>query len=406
MRLYEHEAKTLARGAGIPVPRGRLVTTAAEAEDAAIGLGQPVVVKAQVPVGGRGKAGGIRFADDPAAAREATAELLAGQVRGFAVSSVLIEERLDIAEEYYIGATIDEVAKRCVLVAGRAGGVGVEEAAAQGVEFARCHVDPFIGLQPFMARDLALTLTRTKAVSLTTDIVTRLYRLYQTYDATLAEINPLVLTRDGRVVAADFRVEIDDDALFRQRDRLAAVGIPARQEADRTPTELERRAAEIDNIDHRGVAGRVVEFDGDIALIIGGGGASLTTFDAILRHGGRPANYCEIGGNPTVRKVRELTRLLMSRPGVKSLAVITNVLSNTRVDLVARGVIKGLIDAGIDPRTFPIVVRSSGSWEDEGYRILDKYGIKWFDRTQSMDEAAEYIVELARRREAADGHTG
>lgn len=405
MRLYEHEAKALARDAGIPVPRGRLVATAAEAEDAAASLGSPVVVKAQVPVGGRGKAGGIRFADEPAIAREAAAELLAGQLRGFTVSSVLVEERLDISEEYYVGITIDEIAKRPVVMVGRGGGMGVEEAAAKGVEFARCHIDPFIGLQPFMARDLALTLTRTKAVSSATDVVVRLYRLYQAYDATLAEINPLVLTADGRVVAADCRMEIDDDALFRQRGRLTAMGIPIRQEAARPPTDLERRAAEIDNIDHRGVAGRVVEFDGDIALIIGGGGASLTTFDAILRYGGHPANYCEIGGNPTVRKVRELTRLLMLKPGVRSLAVITNVLSNTRVDLVARGVIKGLLDVGIDPSTFPIVVRSSGSWEDEGYRILDKYGIKWFDRTHSMDEAAEYIVKLARRREATLGDT-
>jgi succinyl-CoA synthetase beta subunit/citryl-CoA synthetase large subunit len=292
-----------------------------------------------------------------------------------------------------------------VVVVGRAGGMDVEEAAAQGVEFARTLVDPFIGLQSYKARELALQVASGPAVSQLAAAIAKLYNLYQRWDAGMAEINPLVLTGDGKVVAADCRVDIDEDALFRQREWLAGLGIPVRQERGREPTELERLAADIDTIDHRGVAGRVVEFDGDIALIIGGGGASLTVFDAILRFGGRPANYCEIGGNPTVRKVHELTKLLMSKPGVKSLAIVTNVLSNTRVDLVARGVIKGLLDRGIDTHKFPIVMRSSGSWEDEGYRILDKYGIKWFDRTHSMDEAATYIVDMRRQLEADDGHS-
>ena len=406
MRLYEYEGKALVREGGIPTPYGRNVLSGRAACEVATEIDGPVVVKAQVLFGGRGKAGGIRFAATPEDARDQANDLLSGPLRGTAVTSVLVERRLDIVSEYYVGITYDEMEKRAVVIAGRSGGVDAEEAAAGGAEFVRRHIDPFVGLQPYMARDIARRVVEGKAAASMAEVVTRLYRLFWSYDAGLVEINPLALTADGNLVAADCRLEIDDDALFRQEGRLARLGIPVRQERGREPTELEIRAAEIDNIDHRGVAGRVVEFDGDIALIIGGGGASLTVFDAILRCGGRPANYCEIGGNPTVRKVQELTCLLMSKPGVQSLAVITNVLNNTRVDLVARGVIKGLLDSGIDPATFPIVVRSSGSWEDDGYRILDKYGIEWFDRTRTIDAAASYIVELTRRVGTVDGNTG
>ena len=406
MRLYEFEGKALARAEGIPTPSGRNVHSAEAAGEAAAEVGGQVVVKAQVLFGGRGKAGGIRFAATPEEAGDQADDLLSEPLRGTAVTSVLVEQQLEIVSEYYVGITHDEMEKRAVVIAGGSGGIETEEAAAGGAEFARCYVDPFVGLQPYMARDIARRVVEGKSAASMADVITRLYRLFWSYDAGLVEINPLALTADGSLVAADCRIEIDDDALFRQQDRLARLGIPVRQERGREPSELEMQAAEIDNIDHRGVAGRVVEFDGDIALIIGGGGASLTVFDAILRHGGRPANYCEIGGNPTVRKVQELTRLLMSKPGVKSLAVVTNVLNNTRVDLVARGVIKGLLDSGIDPAAFPIVVRSSGSWEDDGYRILDKYGIRRFDRSHSMDAAAKYIVDLTRRVGTVDGNTG
>jgi succinyl-CoA synthetase beta subunit/citryl-CoA synthetase large subunit len=216
-------------------------------------------------------------------------------------------------------------------------------------------------------------------------------------DATMAEINPLILTKEQKFFCADSRIEIDDDALVRQKGNLERFNIPLREEKEREPTELEIKARGIDQLDHRGVAGRVVEFDGDIALIIGGGGASLTVFDAILRYGGKPANYCEIGGNPTVKKVQKLTELLLSKKGIKGVAVITNVLSNTRVDLVARGVIKGMLARGIDPSKFPVVFRVPGSWEEEGFKILEKYGIKYFTRDQTMDEAAKYIVDLLKK---------
>jgi len=173
---------------------------------------------------------------------------------------------------------------------------------------------------------------------------------------------------------------------------LEELGIDPGGRQARQPTPFERRAAEIDRMDHRGVAGRVVEFAGDLGLIIGGGGASLAAFDAVRRHGGRPANYCEIGGNPSVRKVAELTRHILDKPGVERLAVIMNVVNNTRVDLVARGVIKGCLEAGREPGQAVAVFRIPGAWEEEGFRLLRHYGIEPLGREVSIDEAARRAV--------------
>jgi len=157
-------------------------------------------------------------------------------------------------------------------------------------------------------------------------------------------------------------------------------------------TAFERKGMEIDNLDHRGVAGRIIEFDGALGLIIGGGGASLTAFDAVRAHGGSPANYCEIGGNPSVLKVKELTKLILSNPKIKKIAVIMNVVSNTRVDMVARGIVKGILEAGKIPSETVAVFRVPGAWETEGFKILSKYGVKFCDRTVSIDEAAKIAV--------------
>lgn len=392
MRLYEYEGKILAARVGIPIPRGFRAESPEEASSFAVKLGKPVAVKAQVLAGGRGKAGGIRFAADAREAADAAGSLLRSEIRGLEVNGVLVEEKLPVKSEFYVGITYDEIAKRSVLLLTRAGGVEVEEMAGEGVT--REYLDPFLGLQPYKAKELAKRLgLGGKSLNAGANALLALYKLYKTYDASTVEINPLVLTGDGEIYAADMRVDIDDDSLYRQR-QLIEMGIPHREERGREPTELEQKAAAIDQLDHRGVAGRLVEFDGDIALLIGGGGASLTIFDAITRFGGKPANYCEIGGNPTVTKVKELTKVLLQKKGIKALGVITNVISNTRVDLIARGVIKGMIESGVDPKNFPVVFRSAGSYEEDGYKILDKYGVKWFDRTRSMDEAAGYVVEM------------
>lgn len=227
------------------------------------------------------------------------------------------------------------------------------------------------------------------------DVLNRMVRLFLDMDATIVEINPLVLTENGEVIACDAHIEIEDEAMYRQAKRLEGLGIKRR--GDGKLSEFERKAREIDALDHRGVAGRVIEFDGDLGLLIGGGGASLTTFDAIRKNGGRPANYCEIGGNPSVRKVKELTKLILSKQGVKKIAVITNVVSNTRVDLVARGVIKGIIEAGRNPSETIATFRIPGAWEEEGFKILRKYNVPYCERTVSIDEAAKMAVESLKK---------
>jgi succinyl-CoA synthetase beta subunit/citryl-CoA synthetase large subunit len=198
------------------------------------------------------------------------------------------------------------------------------------------------------------------------------------------------------LIALDCHLEIDDDATFRHEEFVHLGEDHSRFKASRRVTEFERKAAEIDQIDHRGVAGRMIEFDGTMGLIIGGGGASLTAFDAVRSHGGVPANYCEIGGNPSVQKVAELTKLILSKPNVQTIAIIMNVVSNTRVDLVARGIIKGILEAGKIPSETVAVFRIPGAWEEEGFKILKKYGVTYCDRTVSIDDAARIAVEKSK----------
>jgi succinyl-CoA synthetase beta subunit/citryl-CoA synthetase large subunit len=209
------------------------------------------------------------------------------------------------------------------------------------------------------------------------------------WDALLLEVNPLILDANGEWCVADVHLELDDDAAFRQQAMLARLPFSS-HEANRR-SDFERYASEIDGADHRGVAGRLVQFDGDLGLLIGGGGASLTIMDAVLDAGLKPANYCEIGGNPSVWKIKELTKLILSQPGVNRLAVMMNVVSNTRVDLVARGVIKGALESGREPREVIVAFRIPGSWEEEGKAILHHYGVPFFDRDADLDQVVEAI---------------
>ena len=187
---------------------------------------------------------------------------------------------------------------------------------------------------------------------------------------------------------------MEEEARERHQKLMDEFGIsPEEARQGRPPTDFEMRGVQVDASDHRGVAGRVVEFDGNLGLVIGAGGGSLTIFDAIQKYGGKPANYCEIGGNPSVKKACELTKLILSKKGVDKIAVIMNVVSNTRVDIVARGVIKGVVDSGFDPAKKIAIFRIPGSWEGEGFKLLEKYGVEYCDRTVSMSEAARRAVE-------------
>lgn len=353
------------------------------------------MVKAQVPIGGRGKAGAVVRVEDARAARDAAERLLCGQVRGYPVEALLVEEAVSNQREFFLAVTYDTVEKQAILLASSAGGVDVESLSRSLPEgIVRRVLDVRRGLHEFEARQIAAKVGLAgRDLMGFAEVVRRAADAFLELDCTLLEINPLALTAGGRFVVIDVHLEVDEDALYRQEHLEKMYRIPRREASGRAPTEFERRAAEVDGIDHRGVAGRVIEFDGDLGLLIGGGGASLTAFDAIRRHGGRPANYCEIGGNPSVRKVAELTKLILSRPGVERMAVIMNVVSNTRVDLIARGVIKGTLEAGRDPASTIAAFRVPGSWEEEGFTLLRKYGVKFCDRGVSIDEAARRAVK-------------
>jgi succinyl-CoA synthetase beta subunit len=386
MKILEYEAKALLAGQGLRVPAGQLAAGPEEAEAVARELGRPVVIKAQVPVTGRMKAGGIRFGATPAEARLAAGELMRSQVRGYPVAAILVEERLESVAEIYVGVTYDSREQMAVLLAADAGGIDVES---------REHIAPryfsMLGTYPdHLSREAAAELgLEGGALLQLASIITRLARCFAAWDSILLEINPLILDRMGQWWLADAHLELDDDAAYRQAPLLAQVPASVRLRDQRS--EFERRAAEIDQADHRGVAGRLVSFGGDLGLLIGGGGASLTIMDAVLDAGLKPANYCEIGGNPSVWKIKELTKLILTQPEVRRLAVIMNVVSNTRADLIARGVIKGILDLDRDPRQVLVAFRIPGSWEAEGQALLEHYGVPYFGRQVSIDQVVEAI---------------
>lgn len=402
MRLFEYESKRILEAVGVPVPRGRLVSSPDGAGEAAHALGGAVVLKAQVLATGRGKAGGIRFADTPTEAAEDARHMLGMPIKGYTVGQLLVEEKLPIAQELYVAAAFEERTKGRLMMASETGGMEINEiAAADPGRITKTSVGAWVGLQPFNARELAFGLhLHGGANTAAQQLFLKLWDAFVTYDATLAEINPLVLTTDARLVAADAHIEIEDDSLFRQRERLAALGILERDDNAKPPSEFERNALAIDKADYRGVAGRVVEFPGNLGLLIGAGGGSLTLFDAILRNGGKPANYCEVGGNPPVSKIYRLAKLILSKPGVRGLAVMTNVFSNSRVDFLARGVIKAMLELGIDPATYPLFFRSAGAYEDDAYAILRKYGVQYAGRETAFEEAARRAVRMIEEIEA------
>jgi succinyl-CoA synthetase beta subunit len=390
MRLLEYESKEILAKRGIPTPAGITVSSPGP-----VSLPPPVVIKAQIPLGGRQKAGGVVEALDRKEAEYKVEQMLSGTVRGYRVNKVLVEGKLDIAQEFYLGITYDTVAKDPIAIFSTEGGVDIEELAEQQPKkVQKRHFSVRSGLREYVAREM-ISLTGISGTTLLglSNILSLLAKIFLEHDATIAEINPLVQTTDGKRVALDCHLEIDDDALYRNPDSEEKEKDPNRIEGSRTASDFEKKAAEIDNLDQRGVAGRLIEFDGDLGLIIGGGGASLTAFDAVQRHGGHPANYCEIGGNPSVLKTTELTKHILSKPGVEKIAVIMNVVSNTRVDLMARGVIKGILEAGKDPSETLAVFRIPGAWEEEGFKILSKYGVVYCDRTVSIDEAAERALK-------------
>ena len=399
MRFYEYEAKTLLKKHGLPLDNFKVAATADEAASIAREMGGPLVLKSQVLSGGRMKAGGVKFADTPEEARAAAEAILKLPISGQLPRSVLIEPKAKVVKEYYAGIIYNSLAKRPAVIFSDMGGIDIEEVAETHPD----HVTQatFSSLRPvsdYKMKEVVASLGITgPELTALTPILSRLARLFLSTGLTLAEINPLARLENGSFVCLDCHLDMEEEARERHTALLQemAVGREETRQA-RPPTPFEIKGAQVDAADTRGVAGRVVEFDGDMGLVIGAGGGSLTLFDAIQKYGGRPANYCEIGGNPSVSKACELTKLILSKPGVKKIAVMMNVVSNTRVDIVARGVIKGVVESGYDPAEKIAIFRIPGSWEEDGFKILKKYGVEYCDRSVSMHEAARRAVAKMR----------
>jgi len=375
MKLHEYQSKQLFAQHGIAIPKGRVATTAAEAKAIAQELGGRVVVKSQVLVGGRGKAGGIRLAASPEEAQEMATQVLAMEIKGLPVRKVLVDEAAEIRSEIYLGVTNDR-ANRCpVMIASAEGGVDIEEVARTDPgRIIRAQIDPLLGLREYQARDLAASIElprdHWKAFI---DIALSLYKAYWESDATLAEINPLVITKDGRLLALDGKVVLDDNALFRH-PTLAEM----RDLDEEAPAEQEARKYGLS----------YVKLDGSIGCLVNGAGLAMATMDVIQLHGGAPANFLDIGGGAGADKVAAALRMVFSDPNVK--AGLINVFGGiTRCDEVARGLLLALEQ--VKPK-IPIVVRLVGTNEQEGREILAQAQL---ETVTTLERAAQRAIELA-----------
>jgi succinyl-CoA synthetase beta subunit len=396
MRFFEYEAREIVKRAGIPVTDFGFATTPMEAHEIAARIGEPVVIKSQVLTGGRMKAGGVQFADTPDEAAARAKQVLALEINGHVPRGVLVDTRAEVAKEYYAGVVWDGIRKRPVMLFSDMGGIDIEEVAERHPEHVgRRDFSNILPFSDFEAKEVVASVGVTGPVlNKLVPILTRLAGLFVEHDMTLAEINPLGELEDGSFVALDAHMDMENEARPRQRALLEELGVEEEETRQaREATRFELAGEQVDAMDHRGVAGNVTEFDGDLGLVIGAGGGSLTLFDAVRAHGGKPANYCEIGGNPSVRKACGLTKLVLQKPGVEKIAVMMSIVSNTRVDIVARGVIKACLELGYDPAEKISIFRIPGAWEEEGFKILEHYGVRYADRSTSLNEAARLAVE-------------
>src|SRR5579884_2490479 len=396
MRFFEYESRTIVAKAGIPVTKFGFAKTSEEAREIAQDIGGPVVIKSQVLSGGRVTAREDQFADTPEEAEGHAKNVLELEIGGHMPRGVLVDPKVSVKHEYYAGVVWDGIRKRPVMLFSDMGGIDIEEVAEQHPDHvARAHFSTRRPFSDWQAKQLIASLGVTgSALTRLTPILARLARLFLSYDMTLAEINPLGELEDGSFVALDAHMDMENEARPRQRALLHELGVGDEETRQaREPTPFELAGEQVDAQDHRGVAGNVTEFDGNLGLVIGAGGGSLTLFDAVRAHGGNPANYCEIGGNPSVRKAKGLAKLVLTKPGVDKIAVMMSIVSNTRVDIVARGVIKACLELGYDPAEKIAIFRIPGAWEEEGFKILEKYGVEYADRSVSLHEAARRAVE-------------
>ncbi len=383
MKLQEYQAKRIFGQYGIPVPEGDVATTPAEAKAIAEKIGGAVVVKSQVLVGGRGKAGGIKLAKTPAEAEEVAGRILGMDIKGLTVKKVLVDPAAQIANEIYLGMILDRATRRVVVMASAAGGMDIEEVAATTPEkIITVAVDPCLGLREYQARDIALKMDLPREqLAQFTKICQGLYTCYMDIDASLAEINPLAVLGDGTLKALDGKIVLDDSALFRHPD-LAAL----RDEDEETPEEKEAR---LNGLSY-------VQLDGEIGCMVNGAGLAMATMDIIKLYGGEPANFLDVGGGAKADKVAAALRIILHDPKVK--AVLFNIFGGiTRGDEVAKGILQALKEV---PTQVPMVVRLVGTNAEEGRAILADAQMM---TAETLAEAAQKAVAAAQA--GAEGRT-
>lgn len=364
MKLYEYEAKEIFSSSGIPVPHGKVITSPSEIE----GLSYPLVLKAQVLVGGRGKAGGVKICQNEKEAKEAAEKILSMDIKGIPVRKLLVYPAVDILKEYYLGFIVDRNSRRVVVIASSEGGVDIEEVAEKSPEkIVKLEIDPLLGLKSYHAAELGKKIgLQGKELLTFSDIALKLYKVCEKYDAELVEINPLALSKDG-FSAVDAKLNVDDNALYRQKFQ------PKEEEY----TELEQMAKKA------GLS--YVPLDGDIAIIGCGAGLVMASLDIIQKYGGNPANFLDVGGGANAENMRQALEIVTKQKGLKSIFI--NIFGGiTRCDQIAEGIVN------FGPK-IPISVRMMGTNEEQGKKILRDNG---YTAADSMMEAARKAVELAR----------
>lgn len=376
MKLHEYQSKTIFAKYGIPIPKGRVAATAVEAKHIAEELGGRVVVKSQVLVGGRGKAGGIKVAKSAAEAEQLAQQILAMEIKGLPVRKVLVDEAAAIEHEIYFAITNDRAAKKPVMIASGEGGIDIEEVAATTPEkIIKVHIDPLLGLRDYQARDIAASIDLPREHWREfSKIASGLWQAYLETDATLAEINPLVITKDKRLVALDGKMMIDDNAMFRHADLNEMRDID-----EEAPAETEARKYGLSYI----------KLDGNIGCMVNGAGLAMTSMDIVKLFGGEPANFLDIGGGAGSDKVSAAMKIILSDPNVK--AVLFNIFGGiTRCDEVARGILVAMDE--VKPKV-PMVVRLVGTNAEEGREILKSAKMI---TAETLADAAKKAVEAAR----------
>jgi succinyl-CoA synthetase beta subunit len=375
MKIHEYQAKQIFAKYGIPLPQGEVASTPEEAKKIAEKIGKPVMVKAQVHVGGRGKAGGIKKAENPGETFDVASQILGMEIKGLVVKKVLVTECKGIASEAYIGVIVDRKSKKPVIMVSAAGGIDIEEVAKETPEkIHKLEVNPLLGLQSFQARDLAYKLySDTKIANQTCPVILKLYRAFCENDCSLAEINPFITTPEGEVWALDAKINIDDSGLARHPEIETMRDLDAEEKA-----EVEARQKDLS----------FVKLSGNIGCIVNGAGLAMATMDLVKRFGAEPANFLDIGGSSNPEKVVNAMNIILRDPNVK--AILFNIFGGiTRCDDVANGIVYAVKQ--LKPKV-PIVVRLTGTNEEKARKILEEINLT---ATSSMEEVVKTAIELS-----------